>query len=542
MAHSSLYRSLVQVLQQARRLNFEAEGKPLPLPANKLSKSRRRFVRNAALVGGTTALLGKVLTPAISWGQTKEGETKASPNSHQVIIIGGGLAGLNAAYQLKKVGITATLYEATSQVGGRVRSVKNVVGKDIVTDLGGSFINTNHEDMLTLARELGITLMNQNENAKKLNFPSTAYYFNKKLVAEAEIAEKLRPIAAQITKDSELIDKDYDTYAPPIDRLSVTQYLDKYASLISDPIIRRLIENTVRSEYGVEPTEASALQLTFILPVVDGQAVDLISGSDEAFVSTEGNGQFAERLANALSGQIKTSKELVGLKAQGETFQLRFKTGETVSANIVIVAIPLTVLRRIQLEVELPEGLKRVIQEVDLGLNEKIIAGFNQRVWQQSKVFSQQTWTDLGFSEAWDDTQRSPELNQGALTYFFGGAEVKEALSGNPTSRGKVYNNQLNAAIPGLEAATNGSFIRTAWTRDPIIRGAYTNFKPGQYTEFAEFRYVESEKPDERQDVHVNNLIFAGEHFSDEYYGYMNGGAQTGRLAAAVAMKLLKKK
>jgi monoamine oxidase len=38
----------------------------------------------------------------------------------------------------------------------------------------------------------------------------------------------------------------------------------------------------------------------------------------------------------------------------------------------------------------------------------------------------------------------------------------------------------------------------------------------------------------------VDNLIFAGEHFSDEYYGYMNGGAQTGRLAAAVALRLLK--
>jgi monoamine oxidase len=159
MAHSSLYRGLVRTLQQARRLNFEAEGKPLPLPSSRLRQSRRRFLKAATFLGGTT-LLAKALTPTISWGQAKEG------SQPQVVIIGGGLAGLNAAYQLKKAGITATLYEATSQVGGRVRSVKNAVGKDIVTDLGGSFINTNHEDMLNLARELGITLVNQNENAK----------------------------------------------------------------------------------------------------------------------------------------------------------------------------------------------------------------------------------------------------------------------------------------------------------------------------------------------------------------------------------------
>jgi monoamine oxidase len=535
MAHSPLFNSFIRALQKARQLNFEAEGKPLPLPASRLSHSRRRLLKTATFVGAT-ALLSKVLTPTISWGQAKEG------SKSQVVIIGGGLAGLNAAYQLKKAGITATLYEATSQVGGRVRSVKNAIGKDIVVDLGGSFINTDHEDMLTLARELGITLVNQIENAKKLNFPSSAYYFNQKLIPEAEIAEKLRPLAAQITKDSELIDKDYDTYAPPIDRLSVTQYLDKYASLIPDPVIRRLIENTVRSEYGVEPDQSSALQLTFILPTVDGQAVDLISGSDEAFASVEGNGQFAEKIASALTGHIQTNKELVGLKSQGEKFQLQFKTGEIVSADMVILAIPLMVMRRIKLEVELPEKLKRVIQELDLGLNEKIIAGFNQRVWQQSNGFSQQIWTDLGFSEAWDDSQRSPELKSGALTYYFGGNEVKDALTGNPTSQGKVYSGRLNTVIPGLEAAANGNFIRTAWTRDPIIRGAYTNFKPGQYTEFAEFRYVESKNPNESQEVHVNNLIFAGEHFSDEYYGYMNGGAQTGRLAAAVVMKLMKKK
>ncbi|NJK55911.1 MAG: FAD-dependent oxidoreductase [Pleurocapsa sp. SU_5_0] len=45
---------------------------------------------------------------------------------------------------------------------------------------------------------------------------------------------------------------------------------------------------------------------------------------------------------------------------------------------------------------------------------------------------------------------------------------------------------------------------------------------------------MESEVPQERQQVAFGNLIFAGEHFSDEFYGYMNGGAQTGRLAAQV--------
>jgi monoamine oxidase len=37
------------------------------------------------------------------------------------------------------------------------------------------------------------------------------------------------------------------------------------------------------------------------------------------------------------------------------------------------------------------------------------------------------------------------------------------------------------------------------------------------------------------------NLVFAGEHLSDEFYGYMNGRAQTGRLAAEVIGRSLRR-
>ena len=42
------------------------------------------------------------------------------------------------------------------------------------------------------------------------------------------------------------------------------------------------------------------------------------------------------------------------------------------------------------------------------------------------------------------------------------------------------------------------------------------------------------------QTVQVNNLTFAGEHLSDEFYGFMNGAAQTGRLTAQAVVRQLK--
>jgi monoamine oxidase len=91
-----------------------------------------------------------------------------------------------------------------------------------------------------------------------------------------------------------------------------------------------------------------------------------------------------------------------------------------------------------------------------------------------------------------------------------------------------------------LRQAANRQFLRTQWTGDRFARGSYTNFKPGQLTAFGGFLYIEADNPDERQDVNVGNLIFAGEHLSDSFYGFMNGAAQTGRLAAEVVIRQFK--
>ena len=117
----------------------------------------------------------------------------------------------------------------------------------------------------------------------------------------------------------------------------------------------------------------------------------------------------------------------------------------------------------------------------------------------------------------------------------FVGREVVEAFRlGTARAQGQRMVQQLEQVIPGAQDAVNDRFLRTRWTQNRFSRGSYTSFKPGQLTTFGGFLYIESDDPDERQDVHVGNLVFAGEHLSDAFYGFMNGAAQTGRLAAKV--------
>ena len=526
-----LFRQFIRLLQAAHSRSPATEITARS-SSRKSGWSRRRFLRFSALAAGAaiaTTAISELPPLQTAWGYGRP----------KVAIAGGGIAGLNAAYQLKKLGLTATVYEAKPYVGGRIQS-RTVVSDNLVNDLGGSFVNTEHEDILALVDEFGLELFDRVADAERSDFPETAYYFDGRAIPEAELLDLLRPLADQLASDTALLDEDFDTYALQFDRLSAADYLDRHGDKISAPVVRVLTENAIRVEYGVEAQDSSTLQLLYMVQLLDEETVSPID-SDEIYYIKGGSGKLSEALSTALPGQILTNMPLTKLQSQGDGFRLTFGTGSIVEADYVILALPFMALRHVDLQVDLPDTLRRFINEVNLGINEKLFAGFNQRAWHQERGFVGEAWTDLGYSSIWEETQRQPEQSQGSLTFFLGGDEVHRFRQ-NTNGRGRKFVNRLNKVLPGAQAAATGRFSRTNWAEDPYIGGSYTSFKPGQYLEFAEFLYIEADDPDERQDVSVGNLVFAGEHLSDEYYGYMNGGAQTGRLAAEVVASQVRAK
>jgi monoamine oxidase len=298
------------------------------------------------------------------------------------------------------------------------------------------------------------------------------------------------------------------------------------------------MEQTIRTEYGVEPPQSSALQLLFLLPTVEGRRVDPLGYSDEEFTVDGGSGRVIDGLAAVLRGQIVTGAPLRRLAADGVGYPLVLGKHE-VRADYVVLALPFMTLRDVDVQAPLPPLLRACIRELDLGRDEKLFAGFSRKPWRRPGGFAMDLWTDAGFAEAWDDTQSQPDHGRGVLNFFAGGAQVDRLFAESTKAAGDRYVAILERAFPGSAAAATGRYLRTTWSRQRYTRGGYTSFAPGQYTRFAPFRWVESPHPAERQEVRVGNLVFAGEHTSDEWYGFMNGGAQTGRLAAESILRSL---
>jgi monoamine oxidase len=527
MARSPLFRILVNALQTARRENLKAQNFQSPLPYTANNWTRRKFIR-ASAAAGVAGLAGGGLAFPI--------DAETIPLTPNIAIIGAGISGLNAAYQLKKAGHNARVYEARPRIGGRILSAN--MGNDLIVDLGGELINTDHADMLDLVKEFQIELFNRTEDSLSAPYPKEAYYFNGVSHTEADLADDLRLMAEQISVDAMLLDQDWETYAPQFDNLSVADYLTLHADKIDKPYIFNLFRDVIRTEYGVESDESSALQLIFILPVVDGQAVELLSYSDEAYSVVGGSAQITNSLADELSGYIHLNMKLTEIKKINSKFRLTFANRESIDADIVIIAIPFPVLNNVLINVKLPSLLRLFIQETKLGANEKIIGSFTNRFWRKMSGFSSAAWSDLGFSEVWDATQRQPSRKYGALNFFLGGNQARNLANiKNVIHLGKRFTARLNRFIPGASDAATGIFIKTAWTKSPLTTGGYANYRPGQLTKFGRWFWIESDNPDECQQVHAGNLIFAGEHLSDSYYGFMNGAAQTGRLAANLVLE-----
>jgi len=502
-----------RALDLARAMNLSEAGEaPARLAGDGLT--RRRVL--AALAGGVGAL---ALPRIPAFAQTAQ----------RIVIVGGGLAGLSALDTLAARGIGATLYEARAATGGRTRSVQGVFAPDYAFDEGGQLVNSDQADMIRLIRRFGLRMVDRKGFGP---VHEVQIGRNGRIVPEARLARALRPIAARITADSDRLDADYDTVAREIDALSVADYLDRHRLPAGDA--RDALETGIRTEYGAEPNEASALELLFNLPTVDGARLTRISLSDERYLISGGSDQVARNLARIHEGAIRLNKRLAALDLTGADVRLTFVDGEEVRADRVILALPAPLIREVRIEGPVPPLWRALINEVRLGRNEKVIAGYDRPALREALGFGGALWAGQPFAAGWDAASRAPvDQGPGAICYFLGGDQVDAAKAAEMSDLAARFSDAARAGLPNLPAP-NGRLRRTRWCEDPLTKGAYVNYRPGQLTRFGSLMTVEEDG--EVRASGFGPIQFAGEWLSDAFPGYMNGAVQTGRLAAEAAL------
>lgn len=485
--------------------------------------SRRDFLKLTALgslAAGSTGLL------------TSCANFITSATAPRIVIVGGGMAGLNAACQLKGQGLRTRIYDANKRSGGRMFTGHDLMGPGLSTELGGEFIDSNHEDILALARHFQLPLYDV-AGASEQSLKAEAYFFEGRHFTEEQLVEAFRPVAARMKADvdllGEIINHENAGGGKALDNTSLAQYLDNIGAT---GWLRRLLEVAYVTEYGLDAAEQSSLNLLWLISTDLQDGVKLLGESDERYKIQGGNQRLVDAMAREVGDQLHLEHRLLKIKARNAGYTLCFSSpnGATldVDADIVIMALPFSLLREVEMELELPAVKQKAIRELGYGNCSKVMAGFDRRLWRE-QGYGGNVYSDEPFQLGWDNTRMQPG-EVGGITFYTGGAQAVAAGDGTAEAQVRRLLPGLNKVFPGVEALHNDRASRFHWPSYPWSKGAYAAYRVGQWTTIggAEIQPV-------------GNLLFAGEHCSSNYQGFMNGAAETGRIAAETLIARLKR-
>ena len=498
--------------------------------------SRRDFLKAT-----TAAAAGVVLAPR-----------RVLARSPRIAIVGGGIAGLTAALTLRDAGLEATVYEASSRVGGRMHSDTTSWQNGQVTEHCGELIDSTHKTILKLAKRFAIGVADlgsaEPPHSDETYFFSLAggYYDRRDAVND------FQAVYHAVKQDAKAAGypTHFDSYTPSgylLDRLSVYDWIEARVSGGHQSPMGQLLDVAYNIEYGAETTDQSALNLIYLLAFQPKPGNFRIFGrSDERYHLAGGNEQLPRAIAASLpAGAVRPNAALRAVAFDGFrytlTFEDRLAAAPTnrfqVVADRVIMAIPFSVLRTLDYSAAGFAPLKAMaIEQLGYGTNAKLHLQFRSRMWNQHGpwgVSNGSTFSDTGYQNTWDVTRAQPGATGILVNYTGGAIGASFDGSGGPAKTTQYANDflaKIEPVFPGISAQWNGRATLDTPAANPYSLGSYSYYRIGQYTLFAG---IEGERS--------NGCHFAGEHCSTDFQGYMEGGAAEGERAAGEILADIKK-
>ncbi len=437
-------------------------------------------------------------------------------------IVGGGVAGLTAAYKLAQAGASVSLYEASARLGGRMFTRRDFNADGQFCELGGELVDTNHEALRTLAQELNVNVAPLAPDGPGQDL----YYVGRQLYRQRDMARVFAPLAERIAADQNALldaEENWTERARALDQISLRDYLRELRDYAPNWAIEAL-DVAYEGEYGIPTAEQSALNLVDFIGVELAQGFQMFGDSDEAMRIEGGSSSLIEALAARLSGVRQVMQRTLSAIEKTETgVRMTFNGGQVAyEHDQVVLALPFTKLREVAgLDaLDLGEAKLRAIRELGYGDNAKLMLSTASRPWLEAPLEMTGALYADRFKVLWE-TSRGQPGGRGVLTNFLSGQHDRTAAL-----------RTLREGLAGFAPLTAQSFEDgvTAWmdwSRQPLALGSYAGPKVGQYTTLLED--VASPSPDGR-------IHFAGEHTSVDFLGFMNGGVESGLRAAEEAL------
>lgn len=478
----------------------------------------RRLNRRELIGAGAIAAAGAVAGPALA-GCGGDEDTASGSSRGKVVVLGGGLAGLTAAYELERAGFSTQLIEARDRLGGRVHTVRDFTS-DQHGESGAEAIDTKQLDIQRLCRRFGLPL--ENAYSGYGNRRATVYrhgrnYLGSEFATPAVKREMDRFWAAiaRLARPLKGTDPAANGGARQ-DRFSVADLLDR---LRIGGRARWLLESRIASDYGFPVERLSLLYLTISERLFEYQP----AGGVERYRIKDGNSTLVDELTKRLVTPPMLGAPATAVRWGGPGVEVDTDGEGTVTGDRLVVAAPTFALRSVDFSPALPEREASFIAEIDLCAVAKTLIQYDERLWRKQGRTGGST-TDLPIGITWETTDQQGGA-PGILIAYASGRRGEQTATIDAAERTKQARNGIDRVFPGTRKLA-GDTYSVAWKAEPYSGGCWVAYSPGQVTK----HWMGLHKP-------TGRIHWAGEH-TELISGYMDSAVASGmRVAREIAAK-----
>jgi monoamine oxidase len=428
----------------------------------------------------------------------------------RVIMLGAGLAGLTAARYLERAGAEIILVEARDRIGGRVFTRRDGFDDGQHAELGADLIEEEQTHVFELARTLKLETVRILRRGWGFHGGPPGAPIRKRAADTFERAAKLLEPEINAFKAS---GRRWDTaVARRIAGESAAAWLKRIRA-------DRELSAGVRGLRGFFLADAENLSL---LPVVEQFAEGGAPGASAMYRLREGNDALPAAMLRELGGTVHLRAPVTRIVTRGGVVRVTCGSGEEILGDVVVCTLPATALRRVRFEPALPEAQTRAIRTLEYGPATKVLLQFETRFWKGLGRPSAYA-SDRSTGAVWDANEQQART-PGILTLLAGGGASPEisAIIDRRGWRGLVRKLAWLGTPAHLIAAAAYS-----WEKDRWSGGGYAVFT----TRFDPELREHLARP-------AGRVVFAGEHTSRQWQGFMNGAVESGRRAALEAAVL----
>ena len=441
----------------------------------------------------------------------------------RIIIVGAGLAGLSAAYELTQAGHDVTVLEARNRPGGRVFTLRDPFPEGLYAEAGASRVPDHHHFTLKYAELFGLTLdpfeppglpsiyyirgeQIRSEPGKEINWPHRLTSEERALGLSGMRQKYIRSLLADIGDVTD------PSWPPPA-------ILHKY-----DPLNR----SDVWRAQGASEEAVALLSLGGIDDRVEPWAAlvmlrnNSLNQARTRFYKIRGGTDLLPRaFATRLAGKVRYGAPVIRIEQSSEGVKAVFLAAgshHTLAADYLICAVPFSVQKGIEVAPPFSPGKRRAIEQLPYLSGSKIFLQSRTRFWAREGLSGFAT-TDLPISQVWDATYQQPGT-RGILQAFPISVHSRRVTGMAERERVEFALEQVERVYPGMRENFEGGLSK-CWDEDEWARGVSAYYKPGQFSSL----HPHVARPEGR-------IHFAGEHTSVWIDGWMQGALESGERVA----------